>query len=445
MKNAGCHRYLILLLALVMALGLLPARAELFPDGDEMDMVHWAMASAVKMLANAVDEPDSVPPEIYDDLMQISVMNPDQAFIVMMGSLQNLFETSSLSGAAAAVADAHGITVDEEYAEAAYRLKERIDAGKTGLDEAIVILNYGPHIMLASITANYVPGIFLMRGEGLAGTLTQEDAETIASFFGSDIGNILAYEGESLEKLLTLDYTVHGGNAPNYIWSTGVPSAKLIMETVCGTEKHIRALFPKIAGEPRMDQEVVMKGLFEYIIANYTLETARMVSVEMIPLLDGNGAYTFMDYVRGVVDKDLKKFPAPAVDYLEGENTDLKEDATYLIVVERNNVDTDPVAGCDMVIEAVLPPSAIPETPEAADYIIRITVDWNGGKYVQDNLEVYYAVVNTAVYDARTGVMVRNLGEYTQSFSGYLSVSSRITYLNPYRDNIWRRIAPLFE
>jgi len=64
MKNTGCRRYLILLLALVMALGLLPARAELFPDGDEMDMVHWAMASAVKMLANAVDEPDSVPPEI---------------------------------------------------------------------------------------------------------------------------------------------------------------------------------------------------------------------------------------------------------------------------------------------------------------------------------------------------------------------------------------------
>ena len=89
-------------------------------------------------------------------------------------------------------------------------------------------------------------------------------------------------------------------------------------------------------------------------------------------------------------------------------------------------------------------PIAIPASAEEADYIVRVTVDWNGDKYTQGNLEVYYANVRIGLYEAATGVRVRDLGSYTQKLTGYMRVTSTVTYLNPYRDLIWSRVRNLF-
>ena len=152
-----------------------------------------------------------------------------------------------------------------------------------------------------------------------------------------------------------------------------------------------------------------------------------------------------MDFLRGVTDSDLKRFPFPEAAYTdEGEAGPIKENATYLIVVERQNVNADPVTGVDILMEAMLPPAAIPASAEEADYIVRVTVDWNGDKYTQGNLEVYYANVYIGLYEAATGVRVRDLGSYTQKLTGYMRVTSTVTYLNPYRDLIWSRVRNLF-
>lgn len=114
-------------------------------------------------------------------------------------------------------------------------------------------------------------------------------------------------------------------------------------------------------------------------------------------------------------------------------------------MAERNNVNSDPVYGCDMLMESVMPAWAIPASADEADYIIRVTVNWNGDKYTQGNLEVYYANVQIGLYDAATGVLVKNLGGFTQKLTGIMRVTSTVTYLNPYRENIWVRIRDLFN
>ena len=65
--------------------------------------------------------------------------------------------------------------------------------------------------------------------------------------------------------------------------------------------------------------------------------------------------------------------------------------------------------GCDTLMESVLPPRAIPASAEEADYMVRVTADWNGGRYTRGNPEVCYANVRSGVYDAETGVRVRDL------------------------------------
>ena len=443
MNTIHWKRITALLLVLVLGIGLLasaPAdRDELYEDDNEMDRAHWGMAATMKMLAECVDRAEEIPPELYAALMETDVLNPRQLFLVIPGGTSGDWEN-----AVRVWTEARGIIISEEQKEAFRKLSVRITPGKTGLDHSLAILDYGPVVSLGALGRDYVWGAFLICDESLSGSFTREDAAAIAEALDAKDPEILAYEGEALEKLLTLDSGVHGATA-TYIWSTGMYSAKQIMETVCDSTERMRALFGKIAGKDHMDQDVVMEALFKYLDAQYDLESARFAAEELIPLLEGNGSDRFMDFVRGVVDKDLQKMPAPELTYTDGENQPLKENAKYLVVVERINATSDPVTGCDMIIEAALPAAAVPATPEEADYIIRATVDWDGGKYTQGDLEVWYANVKMAVYDAKTGVMVKDLGRYTQKPTGFMTVSSRVTYLTPYRDYLWGRIAPLFR
>ena len=450
MKEKGRNRTLALLLTAVMLLLAPAAQAELFPDSDEMDMVHWGIALTVKMLAGAVDKNEKEPGAVYQSMLQIDPLNPEQAFIVQLTgdqayTLEKGVGEHGFFRTPGAIAKAHNSLRDEAYAVAADGLVSHVSS-KTGFGNTMVILTYGDHISLSAIDGDSIWSSFMTSTPEASSALTEESVAAFGAQYGVEGASILRYAGESLDTLLSLDKTRHGPGAADILWGNGIPSSKEIIADIGETETRLRALFPKIAGNPRMDPEMVMRCLDNYVTRHYDLASARLVSEAFVPMLGQTGALDFMDFLRGVTDSDLKRFPAPEIAYAdEGENAPLKENATYLIVAERLNADSDPVYGCDMLMESVLPPQAIPASADEADYIVRVTADWNGGKYTQGKLEVYYANVRIGVYDAETGARVRNLGSYTQKLTGIMRVTSNVTYLNPYRELIWVRVRDLFK
>ncbi len=450
MKTNRWGKALSLLLAAILLLSLAPAaRAEMFPDSDEMDMVHLALAGTVHMLAKAVDENEKEPNALYQSLLKIDVMNPTQAFIVQLKGNQGYTLDQALNAHGfycipKTIAKAHNSQFSENYAAVSEKVIGHYNV-KHGFDDVLVILTYGSHISLSSVDSSSVWSSFLISAEDISAALTEKDIADLGAQYGIEDPDILRYTGESLDTLLSLDKNKHGPGAADILWGDGMPSAREIVSTVCNSDAHMRALFPKLAGQPRMDPDMVRRCIDNYLTQNYTLDAARFIAEEIVPLLKGTGKLDFMDFLRGVTDSDLKRFPFPEAAYTdEGEAGPIKENATYLIVVERQNVNADPVTGVDILMEAMLPPAAIPASAEEADYIVRVTVDWNGDKYTQGNLEVYYANVRIGLYEAATEVRVRDLGSYTQKLTGYMRVTSTVTYLNPYRDLIWSRVRNLF-
>ena len=449
MKAKKWSNVLALLTAVILLLAS-AAQAEMFPDADEMNMVHWGIALTMKMMAKAVDKNEKDTGEVYQSLLQIDVLNPTQAFIVQLTGSQASALTEGVGEHGfyrmpGAIAKAYNSQYDEAYAAAADGLVSHVDS-KTEFRNVLVILTYGSHISLTSIDRDAIWSSFMISKADVSDSLTEEDIAAFGAQYGVEDPSILRYTGESLDTLLSLQKTKHGPGAADILWGNGVPSAKEIIADIGETETRLTTLFPKIAGQPRMQSEMVMRCLDNYIAEHYDLATARLISETCVPLLGGTGALDFMDFLHGVSDKDLKRFPAPEITYVdEGEAAPIKENATYLIVAERNNVNSDPVYGCDMLMESVMPAWAIPASADEADYIIRVTVNWNGDKYTQGNLEVYYANVQIGLYDAATGVLVKNLGGFTQKLTGIMRVTSTVTYLNPYRENIWVRIRDLFN
>ena len=70
---------------------------------------------------------------------------------------------------------------------------------------------------------------------------------------------------------------------------------------------------------------------------------------------------------------------------------------------------------------------------------------WDGDKYTQGAYEVIYCNMHTAVYDAKTGVKVKDFGTVVHRLSGFMSVSSKITYMSVSRLMIWDQVKSLFK
>ena len=56
-----------------------------------------------------------------------------------------------------------------------------------------------------------------------------------------------------------------------------------------------------------------------------------------------------------------------------------------------------------------------------------------------------YCYMNTAVYDAKTGVKVKEFGTTVHKLSGFMSVSKKRTYMSVSRLLIWDQVKSLFD
>ena len=101
-------------------------------------------------------------------------------------------------------------------------------------------------------------------------------------------------------------------------------------------------------------------------------------------------------------------------------------------------------------MEAALPAANIPQTPETADYIIRLATEYDRtdldlttGKSA-NGVVLHYPLTHITVHDAGSGAMLKDLGWTVRKLSGFIMLPRGDTYWDPENDALWRKVKVLF-
>ena len=143
-------------------------------------------------------------------------------------------------------------------------------------------------------------------------------------------------------------------------------------------------------------------------------------------------------------DEQPEIIGSEAWDTVGEEIDEFPEDAKVLIVLRRYAEDAIDVMGIDWTLQSVVPIRNMPESMDEVDYIIYCDVTYDGEKYTQGDLQLIYPYNHITVHDAKTGEIVKDLGEVVRKLSGFTTVTSTITYWLPLRLSAWDRMSNMF-
>ena len=452
MKNTSI-RFLSLILTLSLLLASAPfisAAADRDPtDESDMAFAHWGMAMTARMIANAVDHPGEISPSIIKNWCDIQILRPEKIFIIEMSDSKFLTARNALGdsgvslGVAAALAESINRQFVASYADAATLVRARREGSTVIRGASAAVLVYGPHIVLVTWTGNKLESAFIISSHTVSSALDADSLRENTARLGIETPVIRTYEGEALDNLLTLNPETHGESPSLNMWSLGEVSSEDIADTAAASAEHMRAILPLIANDDRIQEEVVLESLYRFVNSHDSMETAGIMSREFLPILGESIQRAYLDLHEPISDNDLDAHPAPEVTWVEDNG--IRPDSTFLFVIEKQYPEKDPIIGYDTHLQAALPAWAIPASPEEADYIIRTVATWDGDKYTQGSYEVLYCYMNTAVYDAKTGVKVKEFGTTVHKLSGFMSVSKKRTYMSVSRLLIWDQVKSLFD
>ena len=199
------------------------------------------------------------------------------------------------------------------------------------------------------------------------------------------------------------------------------------------------------------------EGAAEYIyyMDDKGLDEARYISGELLEGLrwKERGEDFITEYLGKIYSVSIDAFEEgeqPEIIGSEGWDTvgeeidQFPEDAKVLIVFRRYAEDVIDVMGIDWTLQSAVPIRNMPESLDEVDYIIYCDVTYDGDKYTQGNLELIYPYNHITVHDAKTGEIVKNLGEVVRRLNGFATVTSTITYWVPVRVPAWNKFAYLF-
>ncbi len=446
-------RLVSLMLALALALSAAPfaaAGAERDDiDFNDMSFAHWGMAMTARMIANAVDHRAEIGPARYKGWCSVPLMRPDKVFVLQLTSEQfsaareTLGDAAKIRGVASALAEFINRQFVGSYADAAVLVAAERSGSTVLKGPAAIVMVYGPDLVICTWNSNTLDSAFVISSESVSAAMDADAIRKSTADIGIVDPEIRAYEGEALDRLLTLDPEVHGESPSLHMWGLGEESSAVIADIAAESTEHMRAILPLIARDDRMQEETILESLYRYVNNHDEMETAAVMAREFLPMVSEDVQREYLDFNEPITDKELKKHAAPAVEWVEDNG--IREDATFLFVIEKQYPDGETITGYDLHLQAALPEAAIPATPEEADYIIRTVATWDGDKYTQGEYEVIYCNMHTAVYDAKTGVKVKDFGTVVHKLSGFMSVSSRITYMSVSRLMIWDQVKGLFK
>ena len=195
---------------------------------------------------------------------------------------------------------------------------------------------------------------------------------------------------------------------------------------------------------------------YMYELDDEGLEEARFVSGELLEKLrwkeqGGDLITRYLDRNYSVSIDAYEEGEQPEIIGSEGWDTfgeeldEFPEDAKVLIILRRYAEDAIDVMGIDWTLQSAVPIRNMPESLDEVDYIIYCDVTYDGDKFTQGNLELIYPYNHITVHDAKTGEIVKDLGEVVRRLSGFTTVTSTITYWQPLREPVWTRASDMFR
>ena len=419
---------------------------------EDRNAARWGIAMTAGLMGNACDrlEDPSATLRVYaQSLLSAALLTPDKVFVIDMTEDQFEAARSALNAESAdvlasALAEYVNRQFDDNYADVVNAVAHRYDY--SGAENKLVVLPYGEHVAVISFHGWAAQSAFIISTKDISQALSAEDIEAYTNDLGLDGLAIRAYEGADRDALL------YGET-----WKSGaayIDSEAYMASAISRTEGRFRRLFPLMLREDTIDD-----GLRFFTIHNFLknamhddpMRAARLAAGWALPLMresDPEATAHFISENNKMVDTFREGRRPPEVAY--GET--LQEAApdmsgTFLYVITLNNPERGTDSFFDPILEATLPAGCIPDTPEEADYIIHCNATYaDTPDAANSSSAVYCPTTEITLHDAKTGVMIQNLGAVTRPMPrGVVIVSKGNTYYYPYLDQIWETTRALFE
>ena len=443
-------RAVSLVLAVLLLFSVIPSvwaeETDVKTRNKDRSRIQYAISATAAMAGNALDQLDTAEDEALHAQLkafsEVRYLHPDKAIVIQLTPSQMYNVRAGLKqnendwpDVAPALADWFNTQFSETYAQAA-RLAQ---AEGNSSDEAkntgsLVLLPYGDHIAVVAMSASSTVrrrAAFIISTKEISQALDEAAVMEYCGRFGAEDAAVRVYEEAALKQD---DWILKSS------WSISPMSAAL-----SASEKRLRAMLPVLV----RDELSYMNNTDKYRIIIDVLRpnNVRFIAKTCLPVLNEGAddpAVEFLNQSNDAYKPYKRSAPAPEIEYGEElHEAELKPDGTYLAVIERVIPDEEPEAWYDVILEAALPPANIPETPEEADYIIRCYTTFDGG-VKNGKAHLHYPVTHITVHDARTGEMLRDLGQVKRTLKGVIMLSPGDTWWAPLRTSLWEKIGPLF-
>lgn len=415
----------------------------------DKNSARYGLALAGAILANAADAleaPEGRQPAGHcERFLKMDFLHPDKVVVVGLDEEQAAKAAAALGAREYAdIAPALAAYLNRDYPEYA-AAADRTQAKYTELDPqpaALVLLPCGAHIAAVSFWGKQAAASLIISTGPVSEALSAKDIRSYAQQLGLSGLRIRVYEGEKRDALLETGKL--DGSTLYYL-----------QQSAGGTLNRLQRLFPHLTAHGVTDN-LPLGAIRVFLKKQETadLSAVRAVAQDMLPQVragqDDPPAHRFLKLNWNSSTKEL---PAPEVTLGEEapeQETEPDPNGTYLFVCSMKKPGKDLETWTDLIMEAALPAANIPQTPEEADYIIRLAteydrtdLDLSTGKSA-NGVVLHYPLTHITVHDAGSGAMLKDMGWTVRKLSGFIMLPRGDTYWDPENDALWRKVKVLF-
>lgn len=422
----------------------------------DLQRIEWAMAMTAEIAGNSLDrmeEAETAKQRSYlAQFAQTPYLSPDKAIVLEFSEdqaesvktalgMDSSYASANWEDVGPALAELINQQFSADYAQAARFTQAE---GETTIEYSkyftIVLLSYGDDISVTSLTGwgnINSRAAMIISTRDISSNLGEEDIALYIQKFGLDMPLVRVYEENDLDRMIAEDP-----------WGTGSDSFEKMANALLSSEKRRETLLPACM---QSESPYIHNGmkLCMVVSALRSKETAdqtfvRDVAQNWLPMLAENSEDPVSDYLSQGYTARAGKIVPPAITYgNELHESELKADGTFLTVFDLTIPNEDTVSWYDVILEAALPADRIPDTVDAADYIIRCSVTYEGGISKSD-AHLHYPLTHITVHDARTGEMLQDLGYNKRRLTGTIMLQNGDTWWDPLYTELWLYIRKLF-
>ncbi|MGI6696928.1 MAG: hypothetical protein ACOX6O_11975 [Christensenellales bacterium] len=418
---AGLLALLLILSFTLTALAAMPAEV---PAADHPDqpVLLSALGLTAQMVANASEAAFEGKQALWGKQLTSTLFaSPLKAVVIRLTNeqAQQMGQTVGVppEQLVRAVAKATNLQIDQDYAAVADAIAvqdviAKDDPWVSGC--TLILLVYDWDLSLSCVYQDVgVQSAFLIGRRSLAENINSTYVRAFASRLG----------------VIGIDYTIY--------------ETADEVQTIFGKEQHSHyftrlrdAIVHSEAGFIRMLPEIYASGIFDPVKRvgqslavrylekhsddpNQALVAARFISKKIEPIVNkhfrekGNTDWRYAD---NAYERVLMQCAAPPALTYDPSPAAYDPSGKILTVYEKIS-DGEHTFFYDFLFESALPPARIPRSMEKADYILLLKTEWLKGE-INNGIQLYNAHTVVTLHDAKTGALVKKLGEHTDKLEG---------------------------